>query len=508
MGKRNTVKKTKLPRGGRTRVYICRPLEQLSKQLLYAPVSQREKQFIRAEKLHDEIDPEANYPFEFIRYRITGSRLAEAVPLVLTGAAVKPDLRLIIDSLTDSLDLPAEDEGGAYYTIGQVAERFHVSTKTVQRWRNDGLRWRSIRLKEGKKKQVVFPISSIMKFEESHRNQINKASDFARVDEEKRKLIVERAKAIHAAKTNFSFNQITTLIAKEYGVANETVRQILSKQEISDTETPIFSDDSNHISSQKQRLIRRAYEWGVPIKKMSERYGFSLSTLYRTINQFKLQKLFAIQLELIDSQVFERDDADEVILREPLNNVAMQFSDKIKKAGRNAMLPAKIVAIYEQAVVSDQQMRSLFIRMNYLKYKANCVRRSISKKEPKAGEIKLVMQSYNEACLIQNMLFDANLPTVLSLVNRHLISEKNMPMWHCVRLLEVANVCVRDAIEVYDASRSVSFSAKIKNRVMRELANEQQKLISARAVKRETEESLTKRLQKQISELKQGIVEL
>ena len=54
--------------------FRCRAIEQLARQLLFAPPDKRIEQVARAEKLHDQIEPGVAYPFEFISYRITGYR--------------------------------------------------------------------------------------------------------------------------------------------------------------------------------------------------------------------------------------------------------------------------------------------------------------------------------------------------------------------------------------------------------------------------------------------------
>ena len=83
-------------------------LAELTRQLLFAPPERRRAQVWRAERLHDQLEPEASYPLEFVIYRITGYRSEYQQEELLSGAAIAPDLRLLIDKLSASISSPPE----------------------------------------------------------------------------------------------------------------------------------------------------------------------------------------------------------------------------------------------------------------------------------------------------------------------------------------------------------------------------------------------------------------
>ena len=66
--------------------FNCQPLAELTGQLLVGPVEKRIEQIRRAERLHDLIDQDQNYPFDFINYSITGYH-SESDDAILVGAA-------------------------------------------------------------------------------------------------------------------------------------------------------------------------------------------------------------------------------------------------------------------------------------------------------------------------------------------------------------------------------------------------------------------------------------
>ncbi len=57
----------------------------------------------------------------------------------LTGEQASHDLRLFVEDLTDAAAVPADAAGEEVLTVEEMAKRFNVSTKTISRWRQQGL---------------------------------------------------------------------------------------------------------------------------------------------------------------------------------------------------------------------------------------------------------------------------------------------------------------------------------------------------------------------------------
>src|SRR5690606_13154618 len=159
----------------------CEPLEDLARQFLFAPPAKRAEHVRRAERLHDEIGEQRNYPLDFLVYRITGYRRDRGDSVLLVGEAILPDLRLIIDHLSRSVDLPM-GEGEPAETAEQLAQRLNVSTKTISRWRKLGLRWRWAVPAAGGRKQIVFTQSAVEHFTARHAERVDKAARFSQIE--------------------------------------------------------------------------------------------------------------------------------------------------------------------------------------------------------------------------------------------------------------------------------------------------------------------------------------
>ncbi len=115
-------------------------LRQLKEQQArFAPKERRLEQIDRAEKLLAEIDVEKRYPYEYLVFRITGFRPEGAPALILDGTDVRHDLRLFVENLSETVSQKAELAPEPVLTVEAVGKRFNVSTRTVTRWRRQGL---------------------------------------------------------------------------------------------------------------------------------------------------------------------------------------------------------------------------------------------------------------------------------------------------------------------------------------------------------------------------------
>src|SRR5258707_6733491 len=80
-------------------------------QIRFAPRPKKLQQVEAAERLIAEIDGEKTYPYEYVCFRITGYRPAEAAAVKFLGEDLRHDLRLFVEDLSDSADMSAETIG-------------------------------------------------------------------------------------------------------------------------------------------------------------------------------------------------------------------------------------------------------------------------------------------------------------------------------------------------------------------------------------------------------------
>ena len=142
----------------------------------------------RAEKLLAELDPSRTYSYEYLCYRVTDFRPESYPEDRLTGRHARHDLQLFIEDVSDAADVPAEAAPEPVLTVDQLSERFKVSTKTISRWRRQGLVSR--RFVFDGRKRVGFLKSSVDRFVSGNEERVKRGSRFSQLTADDRAEIV------------------------------------------------------------------------------------------------------------------------------------------------------------------------------------------------------------------------------------------------------------------------------------------------------------------------------
>src|SRR5260221_267951 len=93
-------------------------------QVRFAPREVRLQQIDRAEKLLDEIRQDREYQYPELCRRITSHHTDLYPDLKVAGTDAAHDLRLFIEDLSDSADIPAESAAEKVYTVEEVSREF------------------------------------------------------------------------------------------------------------------------------------------------------------------------------------------------------------------------------------------------------------------------------------------------------------------------------------------------------------------------------------------------
>lgn len=452
----------------RKQTYRCKPLDELSRQLIFSPPDKRVQQVSRLETLHDQIDPGKNYPLDFLYYRITGYRRDAKDAVVLAGEAILPDLRLMIDALSRSVRIPMEDVGDPVETVQQLADRLGVSTKTIGRWRSAGMRWRWVAPPDGGRKVVVVPRSASQRYIADHPEQVKRAAVFTQIDPDTRRKIIERARQI-VRRRDASLNQVAAHLASKTGRGLETIRQVLVNFDRDNPTRAIFTDHTGPLTHKQKRVIARAYRMGVPVDRIAERFGRTRSTVYRALHQLSAGKAGRVSLDYIASPIFDRDDADEVILGRPLEALTEH-----KKQASIALddLPETVRPLFRQPVIPHDKVRTLFVRYNFVKFRAAKTRDGFDKYSPGAKQVEQFNDWLKQARELRDLLVRIHLPVVLSVSRRHLIDEKSPGSSRLVELIEAGLGVLIQSVETFNPRRQHRFDSILTNRLLGHFATE------------------------------------
>ena len=229
---------------GRTRMgktYRHPAMKQLKEQQTrYAPRERRLEQIDRAEQLLGEIEEAKRYPYEYLCFRITGFRPDGWPALVLDGrrrsarpAAVRRG------PLGDGRARPSSRSTEPVLTVDEVSRRYNVSTRTVTRWRRQGLVAR--RFVIGGRTKVGFLESSLQRFVTAHRAQVERGTRFRQLTEAERDEIIRRARRMALVRPGQAgLVEIARRIARKMARSTETVRLTLKAYDRDHPDRAIF----------------------------------------------------------------------------------------------------------------------------------------------------------------------------------------------------------------------------------------------------------------------------
>lgn len=471
--------------------FNCQSLADLTRQLLVSPPRKRIEQVRRAEKLHDEIDPQHNYPFDFVNYRITGFR-TESEDMVLVGEALGPDLRLLIDSLSHSVGMPPAEKESVCLP-SELAAQLNVSTKTIERWRKLGLRWRWVQPAGGGKrhKQVVFTRQAVDVFLSRYGDRVERAGRFRQMDEPARHQIMDQARQL-AGEPGMSIYRVARRLARQSGRAVETIRLLLEHHERHADDDKIFVHHTGPLTPRQKRLIARAQRWGVPAAKIADHFRRSPSTIRRVVQQQRAAELRNVRIEYVSNPIFQRQDADRVLLLLPAGGVEVSPPPRVRAA--LAQLPERVRLIYDQTMLEAGDQKTRIVRLNYLKFKAAMLRATLNDRLPKKATMDQVDAYLEQATAERNRLAVACLPHVLLVARQHLGVRGSDMLGHLVDLLEMGNDQMFLAIDTYDATQAQAFEPFLAWSLKRRYAKYAPG--PSRAHKRLTGEAIVRRLRR------------
>ncbi len=251
------------------RIGLIRELR--DQQIRYAPRAKRLDQVERAERLLSELDLNRDYPFEFVYFRVTDFRPEENSRKMVRGEDAAHDLRLFVEDVTDSLNLRVEEAREPVHTVDDLSRMFNVSTKTISRWRDQGLVSRRF-LADGRKR-VGFLHSSVERFVARNRHRVRRGERFSQLSADERAEIIERARRIAASGANLSevSRQVSVALARSV----ETIRYTLKNHDRKNPEQAVFPDSRAMLTDEDKLAIYEHYQRGVGINALTRQYSCS-----------------------------------------------------------------------------------------------------------------------------------------------------------------------------------------------------------------------------------------
>jgi RNA polymerase sigma factor (sigma-70 family) len=430
----------------------------------------------RAEALYWELEPEGRYPLEFVSYRIT--RFAPEPTdedILLIGRAVREDLLLMVDQLSQTLDDRAEAFDPLPYDQPGLAERLGVTKRTIARYRREGLFARRLIWPDGKRK-LSFLQPSVERFIASRPEQLKAAASFGRLDESTRHQIITRARRIATRRPSISPFAVAEHLAGKYGRSVESIRQLLLEHDRHDRRVAIFRGHRPPLTVRQQRIIHRAYHRGVSVTRMAEHFGRSRDAIYRALNQRRAAAIRRVDLRWQAVPTFELDDAEEVILRSRLPDESLPPADGTNRdtTAHSAVdpdaLPDELRELAEVPPPAAPAEQAMFVRYNFLKYRADLLRRKLDRYRPAARQLDEIETALRWAVSIKQELARRFFRLVVAGARAQAIGSSAGIQRSFSQRIDQGAAVLMQAVDDFDVTRGVRFATYLNWALMRRFA--------------------------------------
>jgi RNA polymerase sigma factor (sigma-70 family) len=447
-------------------------LKQLrDQQVRFAPRDQQVELANRAERLLAELDPARTYPYDYLAFRITDARPVswqEATPekkqrlpesyskIKLTGEQANHDLRLFVEDLTDAAAVSSESAGEEVLTVEELAKKFNVSTKTISRWRQQGLVSR--RFVFDGRKRLGFLRSSVERFVGDNTERVKRGSSFSQMSDEERDEIVSRARRLSAA--GGCPSEVARRVAEKMHRSVETVRYTLKQFDQENPALAVFPSASGPLSDETKQKIYEQFRRDISIEELAKRYSRTKTSIYRIVNEMRAKRILELPLDYISNPYFGRENVEKTILGPMPEN-----EQPAKKVRLPAGLPPYLASLYEVPLLNREQEGYLFRKFNYLKYKATKLRLQLDPTHARASLMDEIERLYDQAVGVKNQIVRANLRLVVSIAKRHVGPTDNF-----FELVSDGNMSLIRAAEKFDYARGNKFSTYASWAIMKNFA--------------------------------------
>lgn len=444
----------------------------LARQLTFTPHDTRAAQVAAAERLLHEIDPAKAYPQEFVTYRITGYRPKTAQQDLLTGMALQHDLGMLIEQISDTLDIQTAQLAEPVLAIDDVTEKFNVTSKTIQRWRRKGLPARRFLFPDGKRR-VGFLLTSVERFVNKHSDQVGRAANFSQVDEVERDEILRRARRL-AMHCECCAQEISRRIGRRLNRSPLTILHTIRKHDQENPDQAIFATAGKPVDEETRARIVKAYRKGIAIRDLARRSCRPRTAIYRIILEERLRKINKRKTQFIDDPLYHQPDAamaiEAIVKQEDLGDRRRPEDTRVPRD-----LPPYLQDLYRTPLLSAARERALFLKLNFHRFQFVQARRKLDPQFVRSRDLNILEGHLRQANETKNAIVSANLRLVVSVARKHL-----RPGLNLMELISDGNLTLIRAVDSFDIHKGNRFSTYATFSLMKGFARSVSVMLSSR----------------------------
>ncbi|HYW80463.1 MAG TPA: sigma-70 family RNA polymerase sigma factor [Thermoguttaceae bacterium] len=346
--------------------------------------------------------------------------------------------------------------GQPVLTVEELSKTLHVSTKTISRWRQQGLV--SCRFVSDGRKRIGFLESSVKKFVHDNPKRVRRGAQFSQLTDAERDQIISRARRLAAA--GGCPADVTKRLARKTGRSVETIRYTLKQYDRDHLSQAIFPDHHGPMREETKQRIFEEHRKGRSVETLAKQFCHTRTSIRRIVSEMRAKRILELPLDHVPNEMFARVSSERAILgRTPVSD------QPLRKARLPKGLPPYLASLYEIPLLTREQEMHLFRKMNYLKYKAGTLVEQLDPQRPKARLMDQIERLYDEAVATKNEIIRANLRLVVSIAKRHV-----SPTESFFDLVSDGNISLMRAAEKFDFARGNKFSTYASWAIMKNFA--------------------------------------
>lgn len=427
----------------------------LSRQLAFSPHETRLAQVASAEELLHSIDPAKAYPLEFVVFRITGYHPKQIAKDLLTGLALQHDLGLLIEQISETLNVQTISLAEPVLSIDDVTEKFNVTSKTIQRWRRKGLPARRFIFPDAKRR-VGFLLSSVERFFSNHREQVSRGSNFSQVTPEEREEIIRRGRRLATA-GRCCEREISRRVGRWMNRSPLTILHTIRKHDEEAPAQAIFPLAAAEIGEAEREKVLKAYRRGMGLWTLARRMHRPRAEIYRAVIEERVAKLARRKVRFIDDPLYRGPEAagavEMIASQDELDAFANGSRGKMEESRVPRDLPPNLQALCHTPLLTPSRERAMFLKFNFHKFQFVSARRKLDPQFARHRDLQ-VLESYGrQATDTKNAIVRANLRLVVSIARKHLRANLSL-----MELISDGNLTLMRAVESFDTHKGNRFS--------------------------------------------------
>ena len=341
-------------------------------------------------------------------------------------------------------------------TVDQVSKMFNVSTKTISRWRRQGLVSR--RFVFNGRKRVGFLRSSVDRFVSRNAERVRRGERFSQLTDSDRDAIVERARRL--ARAGGCPSEVTRRVADRMGRSVETIRYTLKHFDSQHPELAVFPHHAGPLSGDAKQKIYQQYRRGTSVDALAKRHCRTKTSIYRVISEMRAERILELPLDYMPNDEFALPNAAKKILVDMPQPEAASRKPRVPSG-----LPPYLSALYENPLLNREQEQHLFRKFNFLKYSASKLREGLDPGLARSNVMDEIERYYDRAVAVKNQIVQSNLRLVVSIAKRHVGGSEEF-----FELVSDGNMSLIRAVEKFDYARGNKFSTYASWAIMKNFA--------------------------------------